>query len=70
MTMERAITGFHRDELGDWVAEMECGHGRHVRHRPPWESRAWVMTAEGRASRLGLRVACPKCHEEGTRYGT
>ncbi|MGO4302653.1 DUF3565 domain-containing protein [Cupriavidus sp. RAF12] len=59
--MEHSIVGFHRDEFGDWVAELECGHGQHVRHDPPWQSRPWTVTAEGRASRLGYRVKCLKC---------
>ena len=24
--MKRKISGFHRDDVGDWVAELECGH--------------------------------------------
>ena len=35
---------FHQDEQGDWVAELECGHGQHVRHRSPWELRPWVLS--------------------------
>lgn len=31
----RRIVGFDRDEEGDWVALLECGHRQHVRHRPP-----------------------------------
>ena len=61
--MRRAIVGFHTDDAGDWVAELECGHGQHVRHRPPWELRPWVMTAEGRASRLGTGLQCVLCDE-------
>ena len=30
--MQRKITGFHLDEEGYWVAELECGHNQHVRH--------------------------------------
>jgi hypothetical protein len=59
--MDRAIVGFHRDELGDWVAELECGHFQHVRHDPPWQSRPWTQTPEGRASVLGRCLACRKC---------
>lgn len=59
--MERAITGFHRDAEGDWVAELACGHGQHVRHRPPWTVRLWVTTEEGRASRLGALLECRRC---------
>lgn len=62
--MERRIMGFHQDEEGHWVAELECGHNRHVRHQPPWEERAWVLTAEGRSSRLGTRVRCAECAPE------
>ena len=59
--MRRRITGFHRDEAGDWVAEMECGHGQHVRHRPPFVLRPWVITAEGRRGKLGQTLKCVKC---------
>jgi hypothetical protein len=61
--MDRAIIGFHRDEVGDWVAELECGHFQHVRHRPPWMERPWVITLEGRREAIGRRLACRKCDE-------
>lgn len=60
----RKIIGFHKDEHGDWVAELECGHGQHVRHRPPWEKRPWVETHEGREEHLGRQLNCKKCEEE------
>ena len=60
-TPESAIRGFHRDEVGDWVADLECGHRQHVRHRPPLESRPWVLTEEGRAGRIGARLPCRYC---------
>jgi tellurite methyltransferase len=59
--MERPITGFRRDEAGDWVAILDCGHPQHVRHRPPFEERPWVTTAEGRRSRLGIPLGCVRC---------
>ena len=59
--LDRRITGFHLDEDNDWVAELECGHVQHVRHNPPWISRPWVATPEGRASMLGQLLACKKC---------
>ena len=59
--MERRITGFHQDDEGHWVAELECGHTRHVRHQPPWEERPWVLTGEGRSSRLGTLITCAEC---------
>ena len=59
--IERAIVGFHQDEEGHWVAELECGHTQHVRHDPPWEVRPWVVTPEGRAVRIGARLRCVVC---------
>ena len=59
--MLREIDGFHRDPVGDWVAELHCGHGQHVRHQPPFLSRPWVVTDEGRASQLGVELECPLC---------
>ncbi|WP_083384011.1 MULTISPECIES: DUF3565 domain-containing protein [Cupriavidus] len=59
--MQRRIVGYHRDEAGDWVAELECGHGQHVRHDPPWQSRPWTQSERGRTARLGARLACRKC---------
>jgi tellurite resistance-related uncharacterized protein len=43
------------------VAELSCGHCQHVRHRPPFQLRAWVLEAEGRRSRLGTLLGCPLC---------
>jgi hypothetical protein len=67
--MERRIVGFHEDEEGHWVAELECGHGQHVRHVPPWQVRPWVTTPEGRASVLGTTLRCRRCAEDGMRGG-
>lgn len=59
--MQRAITGFRVDEAGDPVAVLACGHGQHVRHKPPMTSRPWVLTEEGRASKLGALLGCVRC---------
>jgi len=61
--MERRITGFTIDDEGHWVAELDCGHRQHMRHRPPFESRPWVTTPDGRVSRLGVTVNCRRCDE-------
>jgi hypothetical protein len=58
---QRRIAGFHQDEEGHWVADLECGHSQHVRHDPPWQNRPWVLTAEGRAQFIGLELTCVKC---------
>ena len=59
--MQRKISGFQQDELGDWVAELECHHRQHVRHRPPFQLRAWVETAEGRHEHVETTLDCPLC---------
>jgi hypothetical protein len=55
------ITAFHQDEVGDWVADLACGHTQHVRHRPPWELRPWVVTEAGRSQHIGATLLCVKC---------
>jgi hypothetical protein len=57
----RAIVGFHQDDEGHWVADLECGHTQHMRHQPPWQNRPWVLTPEGRARFIGVRVGCRQC---------
>jgi hypothetical protein len=61
MTRERRIVDFHQDEEQQWVALLACGHSQHVRHTPPWQVRPWVLTADGRASRLGTLLTCRVC---------
>ena len=62
--MQRAIVGFDRDEEGHWRARLECGHGRHMRHDPPWTVRQWVTTEAGRAEWIGRVIECKKCDDE------
>ena len=57
------ITGFHVDDDGDWVADLDCGHGRHMRHRPPFQNREWVMRPDGRAAMIGTEIDCAKCDQ-------
>ena len=59
--MERKIVGFSRDDAGEWIAELECGHRQHVRHNPPWQLREWVVSEDGRNSRLGTVTQCRLC---------
>jgi Protein of unknown function (DUF3565) len=63
--MRRAVTGFYQDEEGHWVASLECGHGQHVRHDPPWTVREWVVTEAGRAQKIGTTMECKRCEEHG-----
>lgn len=64
--MKRRIVGYDRDDDGHWRALLDCGHPQHVRHDPPLVTRPWVLTEEGRASRLGLELECIRCEEEDT----
>lgn len=59
--MERTIRGFHRDEDGEWVADLSCGHSQHMRHDPPWRERPWTQTASGREARIGTVITCRQC---------
>jgi cytochrome c-type biogenesis protein CcmH/NrfF len=64
--MKQAITGFEKDDEGHWRALLRCGHGQHVRHDPPLTVRPWVLSDEGRASRLGMELECKRCDEESS----
>ena len=59
--MKQAIAGYRTDDEGHWVAELRCGHAQHVRHDPPWQTRPWVVTPEGRAEHLGTELDCVLC---------
>lgn len=63
--MKQPITGFHLDEENHWVADLACGHRQHMRHDPPWMERPWLLTEEGRRSRLGVELDCKRCDEAG-----
>ncbi|GAW94934.1 MULTISPECIES: DUF3565 domain-containing protein [Colwellia] len=61
--MKQAICGYHQDEEDHWVAELVCGHFQHVRHKPPFINRPWVVSLHGRKSMLGQLLKCKKCDE-------
>ena len=61
--MKKAIQGYHKDDEDHWVAQLVCGHFQHVRHAPPWVTRDWVVTEEGRDSMLGFELNCKKCDQ-------
>lgn len=61
--MKQTIIDYHQDDASHWVAELACGHFQHVRHDPPWLSRPWVISQEGRRSMLGYKLDCKKCDE-------
>jgi tellurite methyltransferase len=61
--VQATIVGFKQDTVGDWIAELSCDHSQHMRHRPPWTQRPWVMTEAGRTSKLGAELDCPLCDQ-------
>lgn len=59
--MRRQIIGFHQDHEASWVAELDCLHGQHVRHRPPFQVRECVTAELEREARTGTELDCPLC---------
>jgi len=60
-TPDAAIVGFHLDDDASWVAELDCGHRQHIRHKPPFQNAEWVTTDTGRAQKLGSHLPCRLC---------
>ncbi len=52
---------FHQDDEGEWVAELSCLHGQHVRHQPPFRLAPWVLDDAERTARVGSPLDCPLC---------
>jgi hypothetical protein len=59
--VRRRIVGFVRDDVGDWAAELDCGHRQHIRHQPPFRLAPWVEVDDERAGRIGGPLDCPLC---------
>jgi len=57
----RRIVGFVTDEQGEWEARLDCHHRQHVRHRPPFRPKAWVLVDVERDRRIGTTLDCPLC---------
>jgi len=61
--MKRKVIGFHKDQVGDWVADLECGHTQHFRHQPTWVNRPWLENNSEREKFIGTEVVCKTCEE-------
>lgn len=48
--MKQRIIELRRNERGQYLAQLECGHLTCVKHRPPY-----------RPARVGLVVDCEQC---------
>ena len=57
----RKIVGFRMDVDRNWVADLECGHQKHVRNDPPYTDHHWVTTAQGRLDHMGQELICSAC---------
>jgi hypothetical protein len=57
----RKIVGFRMDADRTWVADLECGHQKHVRNDPPYTDHHWVTTAQGRLEHMGQELICSAC---------
>ncbi|MBD8705022.1 DUF3565 domain-containing protein [Pseudomonas sp. CFBP 13711] len=55
------ITGFVQDPDGHWVVVLSCAHTQHLRHDPPWQSRAWVLDPAQRQAKIGQSFHCGWC---------
>jgi tellurite methyltransferase len=62
--MKARIADFEQDAHGHWMALLECGHRRPVRHRPPWQNHPWVLSETGRREHLGMAIHCRECTAE------
>lgn len=59
--MKRKILRFYKDEKGDWIVDLECGHSRHMRHDPPWSNMDWIHSSEARWDRMQKPIDCRDC---------
>ena len=57
--MQRPITGVSQDEKSDWVAELSCGHGQHICHKPPFCCVLGRHSPEGHGSMLHQQARLP-----------
>lgn len=57
----RTIVALEPESEASFVARLDCGHRRHVRHRPPLESYPWLLDPAQRAARIGQRIECDRC---------
>lgn len=59
--IDRKIVAIETEPDGAVVATLDCGHRRHVVHRPPLASNPWILDAAEREARLGQRIECGRC---------
>lgn len=57
----RIITSWRREAADVVVLRLDCGHDRHVHHRPPWSSHAWATDDAATEARVGHPIECLRC---------
>lgn len=57
----RTIVGLVREGPDAVVLALDCGHRRHVRHRPPLSDAPWVRDEQAARSRVGQPIECLRC---------
>jgi hypothetical protein len=55
------VVDFRQDDEGHWIVVLSCGHTQHLRHQPPWQSRAWVLDPALRQQKIGQGFRCGWC---------
>ena len=60
-TVPRKMLAFARDQQGDWTAALDCGHRRHIRHRPPLSVYPWIEADDERERHVGAEIECDRC---------
>jgi hypothetical protein len=68
--MDRIIKGFHKDNTGDWLADLECGHSQYLRHSPPNAIRPWVINKNERKKFIGTSLNCTDCDINNDAFNT
>ncbi|WP_161632884.1 DUF3565 domain-containing protein [Pseudomonas syringae] len=58
---DSTVIDLRQDEQGHWFARLSCGHTQHLRHQPPWQSRAWVLDPVKRQQMTGQPFCCGWC---------
>ncbi|MEL6821541.1 MAG: DUF3565 domain-containing protein [Calditrichota bacterium] len=66
--MQCKILRFHKDEKGDWIVDLDCGHSRHMRHDPPWSNMDWIHSSEARWDRMQKPIECTECDGKGKAF--
>lgn len=59
--VDRRIISLELESEGTCVASLDCGHTRHIRHRPPLENYPWILDPAQRDARVGERIECGRC---------